>query len=150
MTLTKDDLQAISELLGNEMADVKGKLEQLENGQKQLENRQKQLENGQKQVGDRLAQLENGQNQIERGLKQVEGRMVAVEEKLIYLDGNVRKIKIDMEQSILPRLQTIESCYLTSYHRIQLAADKIDRMDNDIEVIKNVVTKHSEATQAIA
>lgn len=47
-------------------------------------------------------------------------------------------------------LKSNESCCLTPYQRIQLAADKIDRMESDVDVIKKVVTKHSKALQEIA
>ena len=69
---------------------------------------------------------------------------------MICLDANVKKIQVEMETNIVPRLQIMESCYLTSYQRIQLAADKIDRMDSDVDVIKKVVTKHSEQLQKTA
>ena len=76
-------------------------------------------------------------------------------EKLeLTLENNIlprlKKIELTQENDILPRLQNIEECYLSTYERYQSGVEKIESMQSDIDVIKNVVIEHSEKLQKLA
>ena len=45
---------------------------------------------------------------------------------------------------------TIESCYTDTYNRYKDYADKMDAAFADIELLKKVVTEHSEKLQKLA
>lgn len=62
----------------------------------------------------------------------------------------VHQIKLYQENMILPRLQTIESCYTDTYNRYKDYADKMDAAFADIELLKKVVTEHSKKLQKLA
>lgn len=62
----------------------------------------------------------------------------------------VHQIKLYQENVILPRLQTIESCYTDTYNRYKDYAEKMDAAFADIELLKKVVTDHSEILQKIS
>ena len=48
-----------------------------------------------------------------------------------------------------PRLNTIESCYTDTYNRYKDYAEKMDAAFTDIEIMKKVITEHSEALQKL-
>ncbi len=62
----------------------------------------------------------------------------------------VHQIKLYQENVILPRLNTIESCYTDTYNRYKDYADKMDAAFADIELLKKVVSEHSEKLQKLA
>ncbi len=62
----------------------------------------------------------------------------------------VHQIKLYQENVILPRLNTIESCYTDTYDRYKDYADKMDAAFADIELLKKVVSEHSEKLQKLA
>lgn len=62
----------------------------------------------------------------------------------------VHQIRLYQENVILPRLNTIESCYTDTYNRYKDYADKMDAAFADIELLKKVVTEHSEKLQKLA
>ena len=62
----------------------------------------------------------------------------------------VHQIKLYQENVILPRLQTIESCYTDTYNRYKTYAEKMESAFADIEILKKVVTEHSEKLQKIS
>ena len=64
--------------------------------------------------------------------------------------GEVHQIKLYQENVILPRLQTIESCYTDTYNRYKTYAEKMEAAFADIEILKKVVTDHSEKLQKIS
>lgn len=66
------------------------------------------------------------------------------------LKNDVHNIKLFQENVILPRLNTIESCYLDTYRRYQQNNDKMETAFDDIALLKNVVADHSEKLQKLA
>lgn len=61
----------------------------------------------------------------------------------------VKKIELVQENEILPRLNTIESCYTATYDRYRDSVDGYETMQQDITVMKKVLTEHSERLQKI-
>ena len=63
---------------------------------------------------------------------------------------NIKLINLKLENDILPRLQTIEDCYLSTYKRYQSGAEHFDSMEVDIQIMKNVLREHSDKLQKIS
>lgn len=72
------------------------------------------------------------------------------DKKLKPINDRLKKIELTQENDILPRLQNIESCYTSTYKRYQTGVEQIEAMQADIEILKKVVTDHSEKLQKIS
>lgn len=66
------------------------------------------------------------------------------------LRAEVHSIKLYQENIILPRLATIESCYIDTYNRYKDYTDKMDATFEDIALLKQVIAEHSEKLQKLA
>ena len=66
------------------------------------------------------------------------------------LKDEVHQIKLYQENVILPRLNTIESCYTDTYNRYKNYAEKMEAAFADIEIMKKVIAEHSEKLQKLA
>jgi hypothetical protein len=73
-----------------------------------------------------------------------------LDKKLKPVNDRLKKIELTQENDILPRLQNIESCYTSTYKRYQTGVEQIEAMQADIEILKKVVTDHSEKLQKIS
>lgn len=73
-----------------------------------------------------------------------------MDKKLEPLKTDIRDIKITLENDVMPRLQNIESCYTSTYKRYQAGIAQIESMQSDIEIMKKVLTEHSEKLQKIS
>lgn len=62
----------------------------------------------------------------------------------------VKKIELTQENVIIPRLNTIESCYTSTFDRYKDNVDTYESMRQDLSVVKKVVTEHSEKLQKLA
>lgn len=87
--------------------------------------------------------LKNQIQAIKDELQAVKGEMQAVKDE-------VHHVKLYQENVMLPRLNTIESCYTGTYGCHRNYADKMDAAFADIELLKKVVTEHSEKLQKLA
>lgn len=73
-----------------------------------------------------------------------------LDKKLEPINSRLKKIEINQENDILPRLQNIESCYTSTYNRYQNSVADYENMKQDIEIMKKVITEHSEKLQRIS
>ncbi len=73
-----------------------------------------------------------------------------IKEDIQEIKNRVKKIEIMQENEILPRLNTIESCYTSTYDRYKDNVETYETMRQDISLIKKVVAEHSEKLQKIS
>ena len=67
------------------------------------------------------------------------------------IENRVKRIEIDLlENNAIPRLNTIESCYTDTYNHYKDYADKMQAAFDDIDLLKKVVSEHSEKLQKIS
>lgn len=103
----------------------------------------KKLEAGLKPVGNQLDRMENRIDRMENELQSVKNELQSVKNEL-------QSVKLFQENVILPRLNTIESCYTDTYDRYKDYVDKMDAVYVDVDLLKKVVTDHSEKLQNLA
>lgn len=67
------------------------------------------------------------------------------------MGNRLKRIEIDLlENNVIPRLNTIELCYTDTYNRYKDYAEKMDAVFTDIELLKKIVSDHSEKLQKIS
>ncbi len=73
-----------------------------------------------------------------------------IKEDIQDIKNRVKKIELTQENIVLPRLNTIESCYTSTYDRYKDSVETYETMKQDISIIKKVVSEHSEKLQKIS
>lgn len=61
-----------------------------------------------------------------------------------------KKMELTLENGILPRLDNIEACYVSTYERYKDSVEDYETMKQDISILKKVVAEHSEKLQMIS
>ncbi len=80
----------------------------------------------------------------------LDSQLKPIENRLDRIENKVTNISLTLENDIRPRLNTIESCSTDTYNRYKDYADKMDAAIADIELLKKVVSEHSEKLQKLA
>ncbi|MBE5942275.1 MAG: hypothetical protein E7264_07045 [Lachnospiraceae bacterium] len=70
--------------------------------------------------------------------------------RLDSLEKEVKKNSLILENEVLPRLQTIEQCYVESSKIFMRKSDQIDKMQDDIDVMKIVIQEHGSKLEMIS
>lgn len=73
-----------------------------------------------------------------------------LDSKLQPLKEDIHFLRLQNENEILPRLQNIEACYTGTFHRYQSGVSQIEAIQSDVDLLKKVVTEHSEKLQKIS
>lgn len=123
MTLTSEDLLAISQLL-----DTKLKTE-IQAGLRPLKEEVQDLK---EEVQDLKEEVQDLKDEVQD------------------LKGNIRKIELHLENITDKNIQILAENYLPAAQRYAKEVEKMEAIQQDIDVLKGVVSKHSEQLQKIS
>lgn len=74
-----------------------------------------------------------------------------LDSRLKPMESRLKRIEVDLlENNIIPRLNTIEACYTSTYNRYKNDADRMEAAIEDVELLKETVAEHSERLQKLA
>lgn len=89
-------------------------------------------------------------NSLETKVDSLNIKVNTLESRIDIVETKVTRTNLTLEHDILPRLQNIESCYVTTYDRYRTSIKSIEVMQSDIELLKKVVREHSDKINKIA
>lgn len=99
-----------------------------------------------KEINEVKVRLQN----VEMEVQQVKEEVQQVKTEVKRVKGEVRQLRTNQENVIMPRLNTIESCYTSTYNRYRSYVEKMEAAFIDIDVLKMVVAEHSEKLLKLA
>ena len=124
MALTHDDLLAISQLL-----DVKLKAE-IQPIKNEIQSVKAELQ----------AEIQSVKAELQAEIQSVKAE----------LQAQIHKIEVFQKEVLLLRLDTIESCYLSTYYRYKDSVEGYEALQADNAVMKAVIMEHSDKLQKLA
>ncbi len=83
-------------------------------------------------------------------MKEVKTDIQTMKTEIYVMKEDIQRINLFQENVILPRLNTIESCYTDTYKRYQIYNERMETAFDDIDILKKVVAEHSEKLQRIS
>ena len=111
----------------------------------------KEIQQVRKEVTEKITLLENRITEVETKLEsritKLESRITEVETRL---ESEIVRISVLMENNVVPRIENIESCYVSTYNRYVEGLNQISSIQSDVDVIKKVVIEHSKKLQRIS
>lgn len=99
------------------------------------------------EIQDIRGEMQNMKNELQGEMQNMKGELQGV---IQNLEQEVHQLKLCQENLILPRLNTIESCYTDTYRRYRDNADRMEDVFNDVNIMKKVITEHSQKIQKLA
>lgn len=83
--------------------------------------------------------------------QKLDEKLEPVYNRLDKLESDMQYVKVvQLENNVIPRLNTIEAYYVDTAKRYQERAEQIDAMSSDIEIMKIVLEEHSEKLNRIS
>ncbi|MDE5591326.1 MAG: hypothetical protein K2J60_19645 [Acetatifactor sp.] len=110
----------------------------------------RELQEDMTEVKADIADLKADVRELQEDMTEVKADIVELQVTVGNLQIGMKKMQIQMETDFSPRLQNIESCYLSTYQRYSKGTEQIDSMQLDIDVLKSTVIEHSEKLQRIS
>ena len=88
-------------------------------------------------------------HKLKSELQPIKNDLQTVKNEVQAVKDDVHHMKLYQENIIMPRLNTIESCYTDTYGRYRNYSDKMEAAFEDMELLKRVVSEHSMKLQAL-
>ena len=129
--------------LETHMSSMEDHMSSIETRMDSMETRMSSIETRMDSMETRMSSIETRMDSMETRMDSIENQLGEVSQRLGKVENDVRQIKITQETEILPRLNTIESCYTDTYKRYAKGADKIEQMEMDIGILKIAVLNGS-------
>lgn len=91
------------------------------------------------------------EEKLEQKLEEkLDQKLQPIYERLDDLETDMKYVKVvQLENNIIPRLNTIEAYYMDTSRRYMESTEQITAMKADIEVLKSVVSEHSQRLSRI-
>ena len=137
--LTNEDLIAIESIMDRRFNRVEERLDRMEEKYDQIEGKFDRMEGKFDRIDEKFAQMDQ---KIDREIKESELRMSQMmDRKLEPLQKEIHMIRVDLlENNVIPRLNTIEQCYLSTYNRYAVNADKMEHLSG---IYLHILSKNS-------
>lgn len=87
---------------------------------------------------------------FDQKLEPIKNCISIMQQDIHELKDTQQKMGLLLENDVLPRLQNIESCYISTYDRYKNNVNDYEIMKQDIDLLKKVVAEHSEKLQKIS
>ena len=157
-------LNAGLRLMKNEMQDMKGELQtELRTMEQGLRSDMQKMEQGlrsdmqkmEQELRSDIQELRSDMQTMEQGLRSdmqtmEQGLRSDMQKMEQELKSDIHMLKLCQENLILPRLNTIESCYTDTYRRYRDDADQMEAVSADVDIMKKVIAEHSQRLQKLA
>ena len=88
--------------------------------------------------------------EMREDIREIRGDIREVRGDIQEIKGRVKKIEMTQENIILPRLDNIEACYVSTYERYKDNVEGYETMKQDVSLLKKVVAEHSGKLQMIS
>lgn len=142
MTLTNEDLLALSQMMDIKLQPIEKHLVRIEDRLTRVETKMDDLET-------KVDNLEIKVNNLETRVSKLELDAKSLHSELALIKRDVKQVRVCQETKLIPRLSNIEACYLDTSIRYQESADKVDVVCEDVQLLKKVVGEHSEKLKKI-
>ena len=131
MALTNEDLLAISQLLD---AKLKAEIQPIKNEMQTLR-----------------SEIQHVKSELKAEIQSVRIELHAeIQSVKTELQAEIHQIKLFQENEIMPRLNTIEACYTSTYERYKDSVEGYEALKADNEVMKQVIMEHSDKLKKLA
>lgn len=135
----------LDEKLDEKLEPINQELDKLDSRVSRLETSVENLKDGMQKLDERTSRLETSVENLKDGMEKLSERTSRLETSVENLEKDMTYVKVvQLENNVIPRLNTIERCYIDTSKRYLERTEQMERMDVDISILKQVVANHSE------
>lgn len=87
---------------------------------------------------------------INQKIEQMDSRLGNIGQRMDGIEKEVLTLKQDNENAIKPQLRLLAENYVPAARKYEKAVEEMEQVKFDVDVLKNVVAKHSETLQKVS
>lgn len=149
MTLTREDLYAISQLLDTKLQPVQEDIRSLKTDVQVLKTDVQVLKEDVRELKEDVQILKDEVTYLKEDVRILKDEVAHLKEDVQNLQIRVHGLELHMENVTDRNIQLLVENYMPAAIRYETAISQMETMRVDIEIIKKVVIKHSQKIQAL-
>lgn len=103
-----------------------------------------------KPIKEDIAELKQDVAVLKKSVSGLEQAVSGLKKSVSGLEHRVYNVELILESDMQPRLQNIENCYVTTYHRYHEKTEQLDAVQADVDILKGVAQEHSIKIKALS
>lgn len=143
MHLTKEDLKAFAEILDISLEPIRQDIRELKQDVSVL--KQEMIV-----VKQDITNMKQDIVNMKQDIANMKQDISSLKQETYTLRTDLTQVRLNQEVTVLPRLSTIESCYLDTYRRYVGGIAQLDQLQQDVDILKSTVAIHSQKLESIA
>ena len=143
MHLTKEDLKAFAEILDISLDPIRQDIRELKQDVAVLKQEMIVVK---QDITDMKQDIVN----MKQDIANMKQDISSLKQETYTLRTDLTQVRLNQEVTVLPRLGTIESCYLDTYRRYVGGIAQLDQLQQDVDILKSTVAIHSQKLESIA
>ena len=96
------------------------------------------------------AEIQPIKNEIQNLKGEIQAVKTEIQAVRADLQTQILQMKLFQENVMMPRLNTIEACYLSTYNRYKDSVEGYDALQADNALMKSIIMEHSDKLQKLA
>ncbi|MCI8626834.1 MAG: hypothetical protein HFI40_11270 [Lachnospiraceae bacterium] len=149
MTLTQEDLLAISQILDVKLEPLKGDIASLQEDVASLKEEVSSLKEEVSSLKEEVSSLKEEVSSLKEEVELLKEDMYLVKKDILILKEEQHRTNLIIENELRPQIRLLAENYLPAAKRYLEEAEQIKEMRSDIDMLKVVVEQHSQQLQAL-
>ena len=147
-------LSAISDMmdqkLKRELQPVKTDIRELKTDVKELRSDVTELQSDVKELRSDVTELQSDVKELRSDVTQLQSNMTELQSDATKLQENVHGIHLYLENEVDYKISLLAENYVPAAKRFEQSASRIDAVEDEVGILKTVVTQHSKMLQQLA
>ncbi len=143
-------LVAISGIMDKKLIPIENRLDTMQGEIRTMQGEIRTMQGEIRSIKGEINGMKGEINALKGEISTMKVEILTIKGDILTIQDEIHDMKLFQENVILPRLNTIESCYTDTYERYKMYADKMESVIEDTALLKKVVSKHSEQLQKIS
>ena len=147
-------LSAISDMmdqkLKRELQPVKTDIRELKTDVKELRSDVTELQSDVKELRSDVTELQSDVKELRSDVTQLQSNMTELQSDATKLQENVHGIHLYLENEVDYKISLLAENYVPAAKRFEQSASRIDAVEEDVGILKTVVTQHSKMLKQLA
>ena len=136
--------------LKTDVKELRSDVTELQSDVKELRSDVTELQSDVKELRSDVTELQSDVKELRSDVTQLQSNMTELQSDATKLQENVHGIHLYLENEVDYKISLLAENYVPAAKRFEQSASRIDAVEEDVGILKTVVTQHSKMLQQLA
>ena len=134
----------------DDICELKADVKELRSDVTELQSDVKELQSNMTEVQSDVKELQSNMTEVQNDVKELRSDVTELQSDMTKLQENVHGIHLYLENEVDYKISLLAENYVPAAKRFEQSASRIDAVEEDVGILKTVVTQHSKMLQQLA